>query len=100
MNSLWLEGMQGKLFMPIRHKEGRMIPGDFKLNNTLTYQDDINGSSEQTAGVTNQSGNILGLMPHPEIAIYPEQLPDQIDYANKNLQLFSNAVSYCERNFR
>ena len=30
-----------------------------------------NGSVRDVAGVTNQAGNVLGLMPHPEHAVDP-----------------------------
>ena len=37
------------------------------------YEDNPNGSVENIAGVTNELGNVAGLMPHPERAI-DEQL--------------------------
>ncbi len=86
--------------MPIRHKEGRMMSGDSQLVKALTYQSNINGSTDQTAAVTNAKGNILGLMPHPEVGIYPQQLPEHQEYASKNLTIFKNAVNYCKRNFQ
>ena len=33
------------------------------------YRGDINGSSRNIAGIVNQAGNVLGMMPHPERAI-------------------------------
>jgi phosphoribosylformylglycinamidine synthase len=33
------------------------------------YAEDINGSARQIAGVLNEAGNVLGMMPHPERAI-------------------------------
>jgi phosphoribosylformylglycinamidine synthase len=30
-----------------------------------------NGSADDVAGVTNEAGNVLGLMPHPEHAVDP-----------------------------
>jgi len=33
------------------------------------YQDRINGSANDIAGITNSNGNVLGMMPHPERAI-------------------------------
>lgn len=40
--------------------EGRVV---------ATYVDNPNGSQRQIAGVTNDSGNVVGLMPHPEHAV-------------------------------
>jgi phosphoribosylformylglycinamidine synthase len=37
----------------------------------LRYRDDINGSRDRVAGVSNRDGNVLGLMPHPEHAVDP-----------------------------
>jgi len=34
----------------------------------LRYCEDLNGSVEQIAGVTNREGNVCGMMPHPERA--------------------------------
>ena len=36
------------------------------------YLDTVNGSQRQIAGVLNASGNVLGMMPHPERAIEPD----------------------------
>lgn len=38
----------------------------------LTYKENVNGSVKQIAGITNEQGNVFGLMPHPERAV--EQL--------------------------
>jgi phosphoribosylformylglycinamidine synthase subunit PurQ / glutaminase len=35
-----------------------------------------NGSEGSVAGLTNPDGNVFGLMPHPERAFFPTQLPD------------------------
>ena len=34
----------------------------------LRYKNNPNGSSFDIAGITNEKGNVLGLMPHPERA--------------------------------
>ena len=35
------------------------------------YTDDVNGAVGRIAGVANEGGNVLGLMPHPEHAVDP-----------------------------
>ena len=35
------------------------------------YAEPVNGSRREIAGVLNQAGNVLGMMPHPERAIEP-----------------------------
>ncbi|HQD98488.1 MAG TPA: phosphoribosylformylglycinamidine synthase subunit PurQ, partial [Novosphingobium sp.] len=37
------------------------------------YAEDVNGSARGIAGVLNAAGNVLGMMPHPERMIEPEQ---------------------------
>lgn len=37
----------------------------------LRYVDNPNGSVDDIAGITNASGNVVGLMPHPERASHP-----------------------------
>ena len=34
----------------------------------FAYQNYVNGSIEQIAGVCNEDGNVVGMMPHPERA--------------------------------
>jgi len=36
------------------------------------YQDNPNGSARAIAGIVNRSGNVLGLMPHPDRAFEPD----------------------------
>ena len=61
--------------LPIAHGEGRYYCDDETLNElidndliALKYINNPNGSSWDIAGITNKSGNVLGLMPHPERA--------------------------------
>ena len=35
----------------------------------LRYAKEVNGSRDRVAGVANEAGNVLGLMPHPEHAV-------------------------------
>jgi phosphoribosylformylglycinamidine synthase I len=45
--------------------QGREVP-DFPIN--------VNGSTENIAGICNKEGNVLGMMPHPERAFFSYQL--------------------------
>ncbi|HEV3472375.1 MAG TPA: phosphoribosylformylglycinamidine synthase subunit PurQ [Actinomycetota bacterium] len=63
------------LRIPINHFEGNWYcePDEFEgLKNNdqilLRYVDNPNGSFEDVAGITNATGNVFGLMPHPERA--------------------------------
>lgn len=72
--SSWFENLEGEIFLPVRHKEGRIIAKG-SLQGVLHYNSDVNGSFERTAGVVDKTGQIFGLMPHPEVAtrdfLYP-----------------------------
>ena len=63
--------------IPVAHGEGNYYCDDetlaeLKANNQIvfTYEgENINGSIENIAGITNKAGNVLGMMPHPERAM-------------------------------
>ncbi len=65
---------------------------------TAAYPDNPNGSDDAIAGVCNPAGNVLGLMPHPEDAILPQQHPrwtrEPVRAEGDGLALFRNAVRY------
>ena len=75
----WMEGYSGgTLTLPIAHGEGRYQCSDDTLKQlqdddaiALSYGDNPNGSVNDIAGITNASGTVLGLMPHPERACDP-----------------------------
>lgn len=96
---LWLRGISSTVKMPVRHKEGRLVVGngltDFKP--VLRYKTNINGSHDRIAGICNEPGNVLGLMPHPEAATSTDLFPSRGELANLNQQIFNNAINYCER---
>ena len=69
--SPWFKDMEGSLFLPVRHKEGRIVPNTRNIRlpfGPLQYEEDVNGSHERLAGVVNATGQVFGLMPHPEVA--------------------------------
>ncbi|KAB8129878.1 phosphoribosylformylglycinamidine synthase subunit PurQ [Gracilibacillus oryzae] len=62
--------------IPIAHMEGNYYCDEETLaslrdNNQIvfTYKNNPNGSAADIAGVTNERGNVLGMMPHPERAV-------------------------------
>jgi phosphoribosylformylglycinamidine synthase I len=62
--------------IPIAHGEGNYYCDDatyeqLKQNNQIvfSYADDFNGSRNNIAGIVNERGNVLGMMPHPERAV-------------------------------
>lgn len=90
--SIWTADLTGPLRCPIAHGEGRFVGSDasaLEASNQVafTYVDadgsspagsypaNPNGSDLDIAGVTDSSGLILGLMPHPEDHVFGRQDP-------------------------
>lgn len=123
-NSPWLDGIK-TLSLPVAHGEGNFFIEDknlktLKKNNQIAlkyikgdlckYLDlpaNPNGSVEDIAGITDETGKILGLMPHPERGMFFVQRPDSqfkkevlrrqgldIPEFSDGLQIFKNAVKY------
>jgi phosphoribosylformylglycinamidine synthase I len=75
------------LRMPVAHGEGNYTADETTLRElnhnkqivlrytdargAITAEGNPNGSAENIAGITNQAGNVFGLMPHPERACDP-----------------------------
>lgn len=120
----WLNGIK-EISLPIAHGEGNFFT-DKKNLKTLHANKQIalqyisgpmtsyldlpanpNGSIENIAGIIDETGKILGLMPHPERGMFFVQRPDwptiKEDFIRKKkklptegpgLQIFKNAVKY------
>ncbi len=63
------------LHIPINHFEGNWyaepsVTQELRASGriVLRYVDNPNGSEDDVAGITNEAGNVFGLMPHPERA--------------------------------
>jgi phosphoribosylformylglycinamidine synthase subunit PurQ / glutaminase len=61
------------LVIPVKHGEGCYVaPPDLGREQVLLrYEENPNGSVDDIAGVVNEHGNVMGLMPHPEHAVDP-----------------------------
>lgn len=83
-SSIWTAGVHHPLKLPVAHGEGRFIAEEDVLK-ALRDEDRIafrfvdskpgadgaynpNGSMDDVAGILNEKGNVLGMMPHPERA--------------------------------
>jgi phosphoribosylformylglycinamidine synthase len=66
-----------RIVVPVKNGEGRFVAADRDLDRIegdgrvlARYVDgNPNGSSRDIAGVTNEDGRVVGLMPHPEHAV-------------------------------
>lgn len=113
-NTPWLKGID-EISLPIAHGEGKFFANTEILKEinkknlaALKYLN-INptGTLENIAGITDESKRILGLMPHPERAMFFTQLPDWPYLKEKftrlgkplpkfgpGLKIFQNGVKY------
>ncbi|MBM3257049.1 MAG: phosphoribosylformylglycinamidine synthase subunit PurQ [Candidatus Liptonbacteria bacterium] len=122
--SPWLQGIT-RISVPIAHGEGKYIGSDALLNSleksqsvafkyvkgeiceTQALPANPNGALRDIAGVLGRHGKILGMMPHPERAMFPTQLPHwaylreeslrtrkPLPKEGPGLQIFKNAVKY------
>lgn len=66
--------------IPVAHHDGNYVADDATLDRlegegrvVFRYGCAVNGSKRDIAGIVNDAGNVLGMMPHPERLIEPEQ---------------------------
>lgn len=81
------------IMVPIAHGEGNYYCDEetlaaLKKNNQIvfTYESNPNGSLVDIAGIVNEKGNVLGMMPHPERAV------DELLGGADGLKLFQSIV--------
>jgi phosphoribosylformylglycinamidine synthase I len=113
---VFTRGLDRPIEVPVAHGEGRFVTRDASALEALRasgqvalryvasgggpagYPDNPNGSEDAIAGVCNPAGNVLGLMPHPEDAILPQQHPrwtrERWRAEGDGLAIFRNAVRY------
>ena len=84
------------LSIPVKHTTGRFYAPDADLDRlegsgqvAFRYAQghNPNGSARDIAGVTNEAGNVLGLMPHPEHAV------DPLTGSDDGLRVFSSVAA-------
>ncbi len=104
---VWTEDLEGQaLLMPSAHAEGRALfcesgaPAppravfhycDEHGRPTMEYPDNPSGAPGGVAGVTDETGLVLGLMPHPERASLPAP------YSQDGLKIFQNLFRWLGR---
>jgi len=110
-----------RIYLPIAHGEGKVVTKDEETLEQLKaagriafkyvdedgreggYPVNPNGSVDSIAGLTDTTGRVLGLMPHPERHVRATQHPrwtrrkDRAD--GDGMTIFNNAVKYIGQNF-
>lgn len=95
-----LTRLHKKKLVALRYTKG-------KIANWQKHQANPNGSLDDIAGITDETGRILGMMPHPERGIFAFQRPDwqiikekakrngeKLPLYSDSVQIFKNAVKY------
>jgi phosphoribosylformylglycinamidine synthase len=84
-----------RLSIPVKHGEGRYFApdhllGEIEANGQVVFRyasgQNPNGSVRDIAGVSNEAGNVVGLMPHPEHAV------DALTGSADGLRLFESVA--------
>jgi phosphoribosylformylglycinamidine synthase I len=89
---------QGELLsIPIKHQSGRYFAPPAELD-ALEAREGVvlryapgqnpNGSAREIAGIANEAGNVMGLMPHPEHAV------DPLTGSEDGLRMLASAAAY------
>jgi phosphoribosylformylglycinamidine synthase len=117
----WLHGLEDIIYMPVAHGEGKFVARDAALLKHLRSKEQIalrycdtqgksggypvnpNGSVDDIAGICDKTGQILGLMPHPERFFHFTQFPSWTRSQKKSeygdgAKIFENGVSYVKEN--
>jgi phosphoribosylformylglycinamidine synthase len=102
----WTNGFVGgqEITIPLKNGEGGYIADQDTLDRlenenriVFRYLDvNPNGSANDIAGITNDRGNVVGLMPHPEHATEPGFGPDTRDAMRSGtdgLTFFTSAIA-------
>ncbi|MHC4111454.1 MAG: phosphoribosylformylglycinamidine synthase I [Planctomycetota bacterium] len=109
-----------QIYVPIAHAEGKIVTKDEAALETLKsegyvafkyvdedgeegpYPVNPNGSVDSIAGLTDSTGRVLGLMPHPERYVRPTQHPHWTRLKDRTggdgMTIFNNAVKYVKEN--
>ncbi|MHC4071769.1 MAG: phosphoribosylformylglycinamidine synthase I [Planctomycetota bacterium] len=109
-----------QIYLPIAHAEGKIVAKDQATLDELKseghlafkyvdehgreggYPVNPNGSADSIAGLTDATGRVLGLMPHPERFVKPTQHPrwTRLEHVDSDgTTIFNNAVKYVRENF-
>ncbi len=97
---VWTNGIEDPLDCPVAHGEGRYIAsaGVIRAHAVLRYAGGTNpnGSTLDTAGITDTTGLVLGLMPHPENHVVDRQHPrwHRGEHRHLALPLFASGVAH------
>ncbi len=98
-----------ELNAPIAHGEGRFYAEDRKVIDKLyeknmvvfKYAKNPNGAMDDIAGISDETGRVFGLMPHPERNMFGYNAPNsaygKISEEGEGMKIFRNAYNYFKK---
>ena len=116
--SIFTRGIERGIYLPIRHGEGKFVTSSQEileeierknlavlkysdpeyLNPTMEFPLNPNGSMNGIAGICDESGLLMGLMPHPEAfhhrTNHPRWTREELPEDGDGLIIFRNAADY------
>ena len=119
---VWTKDLPEVIYLPVAHGEGKFIPKNKAVLKALEkngqivfryassdgtstgYPGNPNGSIEDIAGITDATGRILGMMPHPERYVtytqHPhwQRLTGKVARSGIGLHIFKNGVHFVKNN--
>ena len=92
-----------EIVIPLKNADGRFVADADTIkriedNGQVTFRYvgmNPNGSLDDIAGVSNEAGNVVGLMPHPEHAVEPgfgPDMPDAMRSGLDGLKFFTSVI--------
>ncbi len=120
-NCVWTRDIEEEIYLPVAHAEGKFVPINEALLKNLNDQGQVifrycdssgqkpqypqnpNGAVDDIAGITDSTGRILGLMPHPERHFLALQHPSWTRSVSREkygqgAKIFENGVDYVKKN--
>lgn len=118
---VWTRSIPDVIYLPVAHGEGKFVAGDQSVMERLAANGQValrycdaggrqtgeyplnpNGSSADIAGICDATGQILGLMPHPERHVRAQQHPrwtaEPGDGEGDGLRIFRSGVDFVKKN--
>ncbi|MDR1186939.1 MAG: phosphoribosylformylglycinamidine synthase subunit PurQ [Bifidobacteriaceae bacterium] len=94
-----------EITIPLKNQDGQFVADESTLDRLEAEGRVVfryvgwnpNGSRRDIAGITNQAGNVVGLMPHPEHAVEPGFGPDSADGPRAGLdglEFFASVIAH------
>lgn len=119
---IYTKGIEKGIYLPMRHGEGKFLCDSHETLNRIeqehlsvlkyssfdyatpavNFPENPNGSQNSIAGICDQTGRLMGLMPHPEAFVHythhPRWTREELPEDGDGLILYKNAEEYVRMN--